>query len=47
MMFTLVRRFRLSDTGAEISLKISSAIQPWVVGKEEFGPHLPVDVQAL
>ncbi|KAJ3575313.1 hypothetical protein NP233_g1184 [Leucocoprinus birnbaumii] len=47
MISAMIQHFRFLDTGAQISLKISSAIQPWVIGKEDLGPHVPVYVEAL
>jgi cytochrome P450 len=43
----LVTKFRFRDTGAQITLKISSSLQPWVTGQPEQGPQLPVYLDLL
>ncbi|KAA1475626.1 cytochrome P450 [Dentipellis sp. KUC8613] len=47
IMAALIQRFAFEDTGADISLKISSSLQPWVRGQEGAGPQLPVGVRLL
>ncbi|PCH34872.1 cytochrome P450 [Wolfiporia cocos MD-104 SS10] len=47
IMTTLITRCRFEDTGAKLLLKISSSLQPWVVGQTEKGPQIPVDVHLL
>ncbi|KAJ7618381.1 cytochrome P450, partial [Roridomyces roridus] len=44
ILTSLMRKFTFSNTGAQVSLKISSSLQPWVVGSEDDGPSLPVHV---
>ncbi|KAF8643360.1 hypothetical protein AX16_009088 [Volvariella volvacea WC 439] len=44
IIFTLIRRFEFHDTGAQIKNKVTSSMQPYVVGEEEKGPQLPVRV---
>ena len=43
----LVKRFRFEDTHAEVTLRISSSLLPWVVGEDDEGPQLPVKVSVL
>ncbi|KIK52522.1 hypothetical protein GYMLUDRAFT_88653 [Collybiopsis luxurians FD-317 M1] len=47
ILSALLSQFRFKDTGADISLKIASSLQPWVVGEKEKGPQLPVEVETL
>lgn len=47
ILSSLLRQFRFKDTGAPVSLKIASSLQPWVVGKKEEGPQLPVIVEHI
>ncbi|KAK7060429.1 hypothetical protein VNI00_001194 [Paramarasmius palmivorus] len=47
ILSSLMKQFRFRDTGAPISLKIASSLQPWVLGKKEEGPQLPVVVEHI
>lgn len=47
ILSSLIKQFRFRDTGAPISLKIASSLQPWVVGKKDEGPQLPVVVEHI
>jgi len=49
-VFTIMRRFRLHDTGANITRKVNAAMlipQPLVVGEESKGALLPVQITLL
>ncbi|KAI0759413.1 cytochrome P450 [Trametes elegans] len=43
----LTERFRFGDAQVEISLKIASSLQAWVVGQPGLGPAFPVRVELL
>jgi len=43
----LITKFAFHDTGAAISLKVASSLQPWVVGEPEKGPQLPIRMEVL
>ncbi|KAL5529817.1 hypothetical protein ACEPAG_5804 [Sanghuangporus baumii] len=47
ILSSLISRFSFEDAGEDISLKISSSLQAWVVGKEHEGPQLPVVLHLL
>ncbi|EJD55299.1 cytochrome P450 [Auricularia subglabra TFB-10046 SS5] len=47
IMLTLLRRFVLHDTGADIHSKFSATLQPRINGRENEGPNLPVLVTLL
>ncbi|KAH7921939.1 cytochrome P450 [Leucogyrophana mollusca] len=47
ILMTLIRNFEFHDTGAVISDKVASSLQPVVVGQEERGPYLPVNVSIV
>lgn len=42
ILTALMKHFVFRDTGHQISLKVSSSLQPWVIGEAEKGPQLPV-----
>ncbi|KAI0746369.1 cytochrome P450 [Daedaleopsis nitida] len=43
----LLQRFRFEDAGMDITLKIASSLQAWVIGRPELGACLPVNVELL
>lgn len=47
ILFGLVRRFQFKSVDQQLTLKISSSLQPWVKGKEAEGPQLPVQLELL
>ena len=42
ILANMITRFSFADPGNDITLKISSSLQPWVSDKIEDGPQLPV-----
>lgn len=47
ILTALIRRFRFRETGVHMSLKISSSLQPWIIGEEGNGPQVPVIAELL
>ncbi|THH06110.1 hypothetical protein EW146_g9715 [Bondarzewia mesenterica] len=45
ILTSLITRFRFEDSGCDISLRVSSSLQPWVVGEKDKGSQLPVIVR--
>ncbi|KAF5388378.1 hypothetical protein D9615_000793 [Tricholomella constricta] len=43
----IITKFSFQDTGAKISLKVASSLQPWVVTEPEEGPQMPVLIKLL
>lgn len=43
----MLERFRFRDANVDISLKIASSLQAWVVDKPELGAALPVHIELL
>ncbi|KAK7438993.1 hypothetical protein VKT23_017699, partial [Stygiomarasmius scandens] len=47
IMFTLIKHFKFSDTGDNISHRLGSTISPRIVGREDEGVQLPVRVTCI
>ncbi|KAF4596305.1 hypothetical protein EYR38_007682 [Pleurotus pulmonarius] len=47
ILAALLRSFRFKETGAQMSLKIASSLQPWILGEDENGPQIPVVAEHL
>ena len=43
----MIQTFQFDDAGAEVSLKISSSLQPWTMNRKEPEPALPVKISLL
>ncbi|KAH9918269.1 cytochrome P450 [Fomitopsis serialis] len=43
----MITRFRFFEAEGTLSLRISSSLQPWIAGRSEEGPQLPVRVEII
>ncbi|KAL0959326.1 hypothetical protein HGRIS_014587 [Hohenbuehelia grisea] len=47
ILTAMLKKFRFHDSGASITFKVSSSLQPWVNGEPEKGPQLPLNLELI